>query len=207
MKNHGETASRPRGRPFKGDDEREVMKNHIAETAKNLFQDEGYARVSIRRLAKESGCSPMTLYKYYDGKIAILQTLWAVVFDALFATMRKQLADERDPVKRLQMSCRLYVGYWLKHPEHYRLVFMAEGITQPEVSMFVESPSIGAGFTLFAEIITAALDGTDDEAAIKVTIDLVLASLQGIAHSKITIGGYPWSQADEMIDHLIENII
>ena len=193
--------------PEKTADEREEMKQRIAETAHKLFQDEGYATVSMRRLAKEVGCSPMTLYKYYDGKIAVLQTLWAVVFRDLFEEMRHRLKKEQNTRQKASAACLYYVNYWLDHPEHYRLVFMAEGVTQPEVSMFVDNPEIAGGFGTLTQIIAKAAGGSINDPGIKAKIDLVVSALHGIAHNKITISGYPWADAEVMIDNLINYLI
>ena len=50
------------GRPMISDSKRARVRREIAEIAKRLFQEEGYAKISIRRIAGELGCSPMTLY-------------------------------------------------------------------------------------------------------------------------------------------------
>ncbi|WP_108788639.1 TetR family transcriptional regulator [Erythrobacter sp. Alg231-14] len=197
------TAYRPRGRPAKTADEIGKTRDLIAETAKRLFQQEGYANISIRRLAKEVGCSPMTLYKHFDSKIAILQTLWAVVFRELFLGLDARLERVADPKERLQTLCKHYVGFWLSHPEHYRLVFMAEGVTQPEVSLFVGNSEIIAGFDRIAHTIAEAASLRDAN-VVKLKSDLLMGAMHGIAHNAITISGYPWSDADAMIDHLLD---
>ncbi|MEP3421484.1 MAG: TetR/AcrR family transcriptional regulator [Erythrobacter sp.] len=197
------TASRPRGRPAKTADEIGKTRDLIAETAERLFQQEGYANVSIRRLAKEVGCSPMTLYKHFDSKIAILQTLWGVVFRELFLGLEARLERVDHPKERLQTLCKHYVGFWLSHPEHYRLVFMAEGVTQPEVSLFVGNPEIIAGFDRIAHTIAEAASLRDAN-VVKLKSDLLMGAMHGIAHNAITISGYPWSDADAMIDHLLD---
>jgi AcrR family transcriptional regulator len=196
---------RPRGRPSKTPDQTEEMRQLIAKTAERLFQKEGYANVSIRRLASEVGCSPMTLYKYYDSKLAILQTLWAVVFREVFGEIRESLVSVTDPNERLRIICTLYVGYWLANPEHYRLVFMADGVTQSDVSLFVDNPEIVADFELFSRAI-AETDGDIAQSAIKLHTDLVLAALHGIAHNQITISANPWSDANETINLLLERL-
>ncbi|MEP4337562.1 MAG: TetR/AcrR family transcriptional regulator [Roseobacter sp.] len=179
------------------------MKQLITKTAQRLFQNEGYATVSMRRLAKETGCSPMTLYKYFDGKIAILQTLWAVVFTDLFGKLRDRIESDTEEKEKLRIACRHYVGYWLEHPEHYRLVFMAEGVMQQDVSMFIDNPEIEAGFGLLAQLVVDASDDTIGSAATKIKIDLIMGALHGIAHNRITISGYPWSDTNALIDQLV----
>lgn len=195
-----------RGRPHKSDAERQAMMKHVAQTAQQMFQSEGYAAVSMRRLAKEVGCSPMTLYKYYDGKIAILHTLWAVVFRELFDELKARLENDPLPLNRLRIACRYYVHYWLDHPDHYRLVFMADGVTQPEVSAFIDSPEIVEGFAILANCVAAVVGRSTDDRDAKIKIDLVMGALHGIAHNKITISGYSWSEADLLVDSLIKSI-
>lgn len=197
---------RPRGRPVKSDDERDAMKKRITETARQMFQEEGYAKVSMRRLAKQVGCSPMTLYKYYDGKIAILQTLWGFVFDDIYERLNGQSRNVSEPKERLRTLCRAYVGYWIEHQDHYRLVFMTEGITQPEVSMFIGTPEIAACIGLLAEAVTGCAKAVGSDHANKIKIDLLISSLHGISLNIITISGYPWSDAEQMIDHLVASI-
>ncbi len=196
---------RPRGRPSKTPGQNKETRQLIAKTAESLFQEEGYANVSIRRLANEVGCSPMTLYKYYDSKLAILQTLWTVVFRAVFGEIRARLESVTDPKERLQLACQLYVGYWLANPEHYRLVFMADGVTQSDVSLFVDNPEILADFELFPQAIALAAGGIAEE-SLQLNTDLILGALHGIAHNKITISAYPWSDANETIDLLLERL-
>jgi len=198
---------RPRGRPFKSKEQRDEIKIHIAKTAQSLFQKEGYATVSMRRLAKEAGCSPMTLYKYYDGKIAVLQTLWQVVFKDVFEQLHKALISVSHPKERIRTLCHDYVRYWIDHPEHYRLVFMAEGVTQPEVSMFINQSEITSGFEVFAEALGNAMEQPCTEMMMKVKIDLLLSMMHGIVHNRITMSGYSWSKPEVMIDHMIHNIV
>jgi AcrR family transcriptional regulator len=197
---------RPRGRPTKTADQNEKTRRLIAKTAERLFQEEGFANVSIRRLAKEVGCSPMTLYNYYDSKLAILQTLWSVVFRELFAEIKLKVESVTDPKERLRITCKHYVGYWLANPEHYRLVFMADGVTQSDVSLFVGNPEIVADFEFFSQTINQADPCTTGELRQPKT-DLIVGALHGIAHNKVTISAYPWSDADEMIDLLLDGLI
>jgi len=148
----------------------------------------------------------MTLYKYYGSKIAILQTLWGVVFQELFAGLNKKLETLTSPKDRLRISSQHYVSFWLANPEHYRMVFMAEGVTQSEVSLFVGNPEIAAGFDLFHRTIAEA-STTGNAKLLKLKHDLLIAALHGIAHNKITISGHPWSDNDAMIEQLIEKLI
>ncbi|MGB5482972.1 hypothetical protein, partial [Parasphingorhabdus sp.] len=81
--------------------------------------------------------------------------------------------------------------------------FMAEGVMQPDVSLFIYNPEIEAGFDLLAGLVANAMDENASAADTKIKIDLILSALHGIAHNQITISGYPWSDADVLIDQLV----
>lgn len=188
-----------RGRPAVSPAHRKAMQVQIAEAAQRLFSTEGYGQVSMRRIAAEVGCAPMTLYKYYDAKIDILRTLWGGVFEAVFAHVIAEAETAVSPDTKLTQISHAYVSYWLEQPDHYRLVFMAEGVTQPDVSLFVDTPEIAQQFRVFAEAIVDAHTGKLDTPTLKVKLDALLCLLHGIAHNKITISGYPWAEIDALI--------
>jgi len=156
MNSRNEThATRP-GRPGISDKKKQQMREKIAASAKRLFQAEGYAHVSMRRIAKDVGCSPMTLYKYYDARIDILRTLWADVFRQVFDQLDALNFTDLAPREKLSLLATTYVYYWLNHTEQYRLVFMADGVTQPEVSIFVDNTEIVTRYQVFANAIMEA---------------------------------------------------
>lgn len=195
-----------RGRPPISDEKRKFMRHEIAVCAENLFQAEGYGQVSMRRIANEIGCSPMTLYKYYDAKIDILRTLWSDVFSLVFDKLDALSATQMKPNARLAALSSAYVKYWLDHTEHYRLVFMAEGVTQPDVSLFMDDPKITLRFQVLADAVLAANSDADRDDH-KQKLDALLCFLHGIAHNLITISGYSWSAHDDLIDIALSGII
>lgn len=201
----GKVARSP-GRPRKNQQERAAMKSHIAETARVLFQNGGYAKVSMRRLAKEAGCSPMTIYDYYDGKIGVLQTLWTLVFEDLFEQLNTKLGGISDPAERLLEFCKEYTGFWIRNPEHYRLVFMADGVTQPEVSLFLDQPEVTAGLGLLSELVAAARLASRQSTSVKMDTDMLVSTMHGIAHNQITISGYLWTDYEQLVMNLVSMI-
>lgn len=181
------------------------MQRRISEAAMGLFQQEGYAKISMRRIAKEIGCTPMTLYGYYDGKIDILKTLWGGVFDELFMVL-KMINTDTDPELYLQNLCVAYVDFWMERPDSYRLVFMAEGVTQPDVSAFLDSPDSLARFELLLSAVQR-LDGQAMQFDLKAKTDFLISVLHGIAHNAITISGYEWASPEVQIRYAIKGIL
>jgi AcrR family transcriptional regulator len=180
------------------------MKAQIAEAARGLFMAEGYAAVSMRRIAAGVGCAPMSLYTYYPAKIDILRHLWAEVFDGLFSDLREIADRNLEPLEKLLAVSRHYVQYWLEHPDHYRMVFMSEGVSQPQVSVFVEGDDVSAQFQLFFKLV--AQTTTEDEIGVKRLGESLICALNGISHCQITMSGHPWSPADQLVTTIVNGL-
>lgn len=195
----GEPPRARRGRPEMSAAARHNMREKIAKAADKLFQKNGYSAVSMRKIAVAVGCTPMALYSYFPTKFEILQTLWGGVFEAIFA-QTSVAAIEKPPLKKLIAICDIYVTYWLTHPDHYRLVFMSDGVTQPDVGLFLDRPDILQRFSVFADAIAQANSQTLSPLELKPKLDLLLCVLHGIAHNAITISGYNWSSPRELIE-------
>ncbi len=189
-----------RGRPSISAEKRETTRARITSVARTLFQQDGYANVSVRRIAKEIGCAPMTLYSYYDAKIDILRSLWGDVFAGLLEEL-KPVSNVSDHEAIYKMGL-VYVDYWLRHPEEYRLVFMAKGVTQSQVNVFLDNPEILSGYEIITEAISA-IAPNDDAETLKTKLDFFLSALHGIAHNHITMSGYPWCSPEEQIKYAV----
>lgn len=183
------------------------MRIRIEAAARQLFVSEGYGSISMRRLAKEVGCTPMTLYKYYDNKVDILGRLWDLVFEELFEQLNRIAAVHADPLTRLKAVSTAYVMYWLENREHYRMVFMTEGISQPDVSLFVSDSILLERFLLFHDLIAGALKLDDNDPGLQEKNDFLLSCLHGIAHCQITISGYPWTEPKTLVEAAVAGLL
>ena len=183
------------------------MREKIATSTQFLFQTQGYRQISMRRIATEVGCSPMTLYKYYDAKIDILHTLWSDVFEIVFNRLDAlELANE-SPRGQLACLAAAYVNYWLENPEHYRLVFMTEGVNQPDVSSFIANPTIVARYEVFLLAIANASSDDLSQDELKQKLDAMMCFVNGIAHSLITISQHDWPPVNYLIDSAMRGIL
>jgi len=199
-----EQKSPPRGRPQRTEEQIAQMRAKISACALQLFQEEGFEAISMRRLAKEAGVTPMTLYKYFDSKIDILRSLWAEIFAELFADLERIAAREPETRARLQAVALRYVTYWLDNPEHYFMVFMSKGISQTDVRGFVEDDATLAWFEVLRDSLAAA-GATPSETPLK--SEFLLCVLNGIAHNLITISSYPWPEPEDLVRLAINGLL
>ncbi len=191
----------PRGRPTLSVDEVAAKRQRIAEAARQLFLSGGFASVSMRKVAEAAGMTPMTLYHYFDSKVDVLRYLWADVFNELFDKLEEVAKLERNSKQRLVKVSTLYVRYWIDHPEHYRMVFMSEGVSRPAVSVFVQEDPTAIRYALFAKCISKVTKA--DVETVSLLSELVVCALNGIAHNHITISGYPWRSPEQLVEVLL----
>jgi len=199
--------TKSRGRPSISDDKRQVMRNKIAVATNKMFEAQGYRQISMRSIARDVGCSPMTLYKYYESKIEILHTLWSDIFEEVFKQLYSAEQNEASPQKRLSILAKTYIRYWLNNTDHYRLVFMTEGVNQNEVSTFIDTPKIFVHYKLFAKTIAEIFGNQLPEQDLKLKLDALLCFLHGITHNKITISGYNWASDENLVEIAIRAIL
>ncbi len=177
------------------------MRAEIAATTLKLFNENGYRNISMRKIALNVGCSAMSLYKYYDSKVSILHTLWGVVFDEL----EQELLSQN--TRSLYQLSQLYVEYWIKNPDNYRLVYMTEGVEQSDVDVFLEMPEIAEKYSLLIMAIESGANEKLSAAQLQKKLGALLCFLNGITHNLITISGYPWPSTKYLVNLAVNAVL
>jgi AcrR family transcriptional regulator len=119
--------------------DREAVRRSILDSARSLFVSEGYANVSIRKIAEQIEYSPAAIYGYFPSKDDIFHAL----ADEGFSLLR--LATSDDLVLSSVLSPLDRLGEWLwrlyrfscDHPQYFALMFLDR--TVPRVSRDYES--------------------------------------------------------------------
>ena len=68
------------GRPPRSESDIVEFRSKIAKHALAIYRSEGFGAFSMRRLAKEVGCAPMTIYAHFEGKQDILTDISQVAW-------------------------------------------------------------------------------------------------------------------------------
>lgn len=196
--------ARPAGRPPRSKTEIMEFRSKIGKHALEIYRAEGFGAVSMRRLAKEVGCAPMTIYAHFAGKTDILRYLWADVLRDMSDDIEKKLKLAVGPSERLRSAAQTVVDYWIDNPDHFRLVFMSNDVTRADVRTFVMDEDTLAHFLMFSGLIQEVLP---DELETKVRTDTLISGMIGIALCVNTIPDYPWADATSMTEQLLSSIV
>ncbi len=194
-----------RGRPPLSRTDIEAGKQRIAEAARRLFYAEGYGAVSMRRLAQEAEVTPKTLYSYFSSKNGILQHIWSDFFSELFDELDALAHRRGSPESRLRAAALHYIDYWVAHPERYRMVFMAEGVSQDDVGSYMNATSILGRYQVFSTLL-ADLAPDTPRAQQTDRLNALICALNGITHNMVTISGHNWGKPDILLEILLTGI-
>ena len=197
------------GRPAYTQEQAEAIRGRLVDIARDLFSEEGFAHVSMRKIAARAGCSPMALYRYFANKRALLRYIWEDIFAHVFDQCTAAVVAAADPSARLRAFAHTYLAYWFEHPDHYRVIFLNEDAVGPEGdNYYVDSSSILDRFAIIRTEIEAGMaQGVFAAGDAEFLAQQFLCTLQGIAHSTITIPEYPWRDRTALVTGTVDSML
>ena len=98
-------------------------KTRLLAEARDLYLEGGFARFSLREVARRVGVSAPAVYRHFDDKEALLGAVCATGF-AIFSSYLLKALGERGPRERLLESARQYLRFAVENPRDYRFIFM-----------------------------------------------------------------------------------
>jgi AcrR family transcriptional regulator len=99
-----------------------LLQERLQDVASRLLVEEGYPALSMRRVAKEAGCSTMVLYNTFGGKEGLVNELYLEGFRRLLKAIEETPQPE-DPLAYIIALCHTYRETALANPTHYAIMF------------------------------------------------------------------------------------
>ena len=200
--------------------ERTELRQRILDAARDLFAKHGYEAVSMRKIAEAIEYSPTALYVHFRDKAALFHELCGQDFLA-FAGVFQKLAAVADPVERLTRIGEAYIAFALKHPNHYRLMFMTRA--EPAAVAPTEddlkdkgNPTVDA-YAFLKQAVTQAIAAGRLRPELRepdLVAQTLWASVHGVASLQITFENDPWiewqplpERARLMLDAVIRGLV
>jgi AcrR family transcriptional regulator len=116
------------------------FREKLVDAAERLFGRHGLEAVTMRQLAAELGVSPMTPYRYFADKDAILAAVRARAFNRHAEALEAAFKAGATPMERGDAVGRAYLEFALGHPEAYKLMF---DVQQPSADDYPELVAAG----------------------------------------------------------------
>ncbi len=176
--------------------EKTELKDRIMETAREMFAEEGYDSVSMRRIAERIEYSPTAIYVYFKDKESLIREICREDFGKL-AVVSAKLAKVADPVERIRQLGNTYVRFAVENPNHYRLMFMTslpKGELDEDDLECKNDPDENS-YAFLMQTVQEAFDQGRFRPEFKdpvLIVQTVWAMAHGIASLQIAKGNDPW---------------
>jgi AcrR family transcriptional regulator len=160
-------------------------------------------------VAERVGVSPMTPYRYFAGKAELLSGLWASVFESAHQQVLAASSQLMTGRGRLRASLDAYISYWEAHPDHYRLVYSIESVTEGGRSTLTTLAPIYKDLLEHAYATAQAL--ADEIGAtsqyVRLASDVRLVMTLGYMHVSLGHRRYPWFDQEQLRATYINQIV
>lgn len=104
--------------------QQEDLRKKILDAASELFANDGYESVSMRKIADKIEYSPTTIYLYFKDKNELLNQICEETFAGLIKDLQKIKNKSDDPLTTLRKAMKAYIYFGLKYPNHYEVTFI-----------------------------------------------------------------------------------
>ncbi|HEV3215758.1 MAG TPA: TetR/AcrR family transcriptional regulator [Vicinamibacterales bacterium] len=103
---------------------RETVRRAILNAARTLFLAEGYANVSMRKIAERIEYSPGAIYSYFPGK----EDIFFALAEEGLQSLRVHCADETNgqasPLEQVRIAFWRFYTFSKEQPEYFWLIFV-----------------------------------------------------------------------------------
>lgn len=185
--------------------EREALRQEILDAARELFVNEGYEHVSMRKVAEKIEYSPTTIYLYFKDKADLLFSLCEETFSRLVERFEAIDQETEDPVERLRKGLRAYVEFGLRYPNHYKVTFINH---VDHDGKNLEDSMGRKAFSNLSGLVTRCIEqGRFRPMDAQLASQSLWSAVHGVTSLLIVHTRFPWADQDDLIDHLIETMI
>ena len=99
------------------------LRQQILDEARHLLVGEGYGGMSMRKIAHRAGCTPTSIYIYFQNKDQLIHTLIEEGMDNLHQDMMICQSVEQEPLRQFENLCRIFLEFGFANPEYYLIMF------------------------------------------------------------------------------------
>ena len=187
--------------------EKEQLRRQILSAARELFVNEGYESVSMRKIASKIEYSPTTIYLYFEDKADLLDSVCKETLLDLLNTLERLKEGTGDPVEALRESGRAYVEFGLKYPQDYKLTFVIR--PQFQKGLGLQQGSVGERvFNYLRAMVSECIrQKAFRQVDVETTGQALWSAVHGVTLLLIDFSDFPWTEKDKLIDMVIDTMI
>lgn len=187
--------------------EKEELRLEILSAARELFVKEGFANVSMRRIAERIEYSPTTIYLYFQDKAGLLDCIVEERLQELVNQFHELDPGPEDPYESIRIGLRKYVDYWIAHPQDFRVAYMSDlrelDPDRPWRCQILAKEL----FDRLRESVRRCLEASGKTGDLELASQSVWASVYGIISLLVMRPSFPWVDQDKLIDSVVNTAV
>jgi AcrR family transcriptional regulator len=176
------------------------LREEIMHAAAELFAAEGYASVSMRKIAQRIGYTPMSIYLHFEDKDDLLDCVCERAFYDLYRRFERVDAELGEPEERLKAGMRTFIDFAVQNPSYYRAIFLRRGERMPRRDRIRARTA-----ALKRQQVAAFLGAGASEDEIAVATEVVMAAENGAA-TLLTASPKRWVEPERVIEAITKTI-
>jgi AcrR family transcriptional regulator len=177
-----------------------ALREQIMNAAAEVFAAEGYASVSMRKIAKRIGYTPMSIYLHFKDKADLLDCICEQAFADLYRRHERVDAEISDPRERLKAGMRTFIDFALQNPSYYRATFIRKGEAMPRRDRIRARTA-----ALKRRQVAAFLDPSASEDEVEVATQVVMVAENGVA-TMLTANPKRWVEPTKLVAAVTETV-
>ena len=163
------------------------IRKMILEAAMQLFMQEGFENVSIRKIADLIEYSPTTVYLYFKDKNEIFYHLHESGF-AKMIEYNANLATISNPLIRLYKMGENYIQFGLEYPQFYDIMFIQKEPMQSLMQQLGEEcTQWSLGDNALSQLKAILIECMEKNLIKKGPIDSVALAIWGMVHGLVSL--------------------
>lgn len=187
------------------------LREDILEVSRTLLVEDGFGKMSMRKIAKQAGVSATSIYLHFKNKDELLLALIESSIAKLAVTLEENLSDSDDSIAKLEKMAQAFVEFALNNPQEYEIIYMVRPEEMPKFpkEKFLQIRKI---YELLAEIISEGSDRgplrVDDPLMSAYTLWAQLHGVASVIISKRLDTRIPTGEfVSQAVDHIIQGFI
>ena len=169
-----------------------LIKARILDSALEIIVDEGFEKLSMRKIGKKAGMTTANLYNYYKNKDELYNHMVIQGYTLLEQELLKAVENESNPLQRIMNIIESYIKFGLEQQNYYYLMYTMHspkyldyvGTDHEEIA--TDEKELSDGVLQF--VISIISDFTKDHAGYQgVEIEILAVQLWSQLHGLISL--------------------
>ncbi|MDR3594949.1 TetR/AcrR family transcriptional regulator [Clostridium sp.] len=190
--------------------EKEAIRKKILDAASEILVEEGYDKLSIRKIASRIEYSPGIIYHYFKDKGEIIAFIVEEEYGKILKMLSEIPIDAENPEKTIEQTFRGYIELILEAPEKFRAILMNDiEAVQEKVNILDRGISKERkSMQGLCKVIELGIEkGKFRKMDAELTAQIIWTSTHGLISRLIIEKNVPKDQKERLINHHFEILI